>query len=636
MLKGKITPALCINLEDYEAKLERLKTFVQKMSNIDWKVESAIQFCKDQGMEIEDHMIPQFATLQNLYDDLNTFDYKDIKDKIAISQKQIKELKCVKFDDYNLQYKNHINNILSDKNKQLDVFCGITVDIKRGDNYLKSLINQLLQLAKFLDPVVNDLFEQFKYGNRNYVIFGKNGAGKTTLLKQVSESMFKNAIVVPANRTAMQASSDYVSLYTNYNLNQMLKDKVSLMYLTREINNRTLDLYDNGMGKSNVLRTRFYEIFSSLGLDRDIVADRESLFLKGDKINQYSINDASDGEKNIAYLIMATLLAPDDSFVFIDEPERHLNGALMRNLFDKLEAERSDLRFVYLTHNIDFVESRKNVALIYLEKSEAYKKWKFKKIDDYSDISLDVILGIEGTKKDIIFCEGTRGSIDCKVLECLFPEYEIQPLSSCEQVKLNTRGINGKEPLFRRKAFGLVDEDYMQRAEIDSLKNDHVFSIGYNEWENFIIRSEILEYINTSHLNKDLTLVKSEVIKHIKKAGKTAILSDFITKRYTKMLYATKLTYSKTLETQLDSINNKNKSDLMDEVQKLSDKIDSLTDYDKLVSIVPAKMLLKMVAQGIGLATDDDYVDLLVKHLKQDSAFNTVVKNLLNINFSTT
>lgn len=331
---------------------------------------------------------------------------------------------------------------------------------------------------------------------------------------------------------------------------------------------------------------------------------------------------------------MATLLAPDDSFIFIDEPERHLNGALMRNLFDKLEAERPDLRFVYLTHNIDFVESRKNVALIYLEKSEAYKKWKFKKIEDYSDISLDVILGIEGTKKDIIFCEGTRSSIDCKVLECLFPEYEIQPVTSCEQVKLNTKGINGKEYLFRRKAFGLIDNDYMQEKEINSLRDDHVFVIGYNEWENFIIRSEILEHINTSHLNKDLAPIKSEVIEHIKKAGKAPILSDFITKRYTKMLYATKLTYSKTLETQLDTINNKNKSDLMDEVQKLSDKIDSLTDYDELVSIVPAKMLLKSVAQGIGLASGDDYVDLLVKLLKQDSSFNVLVKNLLNINFS--
>ena len=185
--------------------------------------------------------------------------------------------------------------------------------------------------------------------------------------------------------------------------------------------------------------------------------------------------------------------------------------------------------------------------------------------------------------------------------------------------------------LFRRKAFGLIDNDYMQIAEIESLRNDHIFAIGYNEWENFIIRSEILEYINTSHLNKDLSQVKSKVIEHIKRNGKTAILSDFITKRYTKMLYATKLTYSNTLESQLDTINNKNKTELMDEVQKLSDQIDSLTDYDKLVSVVPAKMLLKMVAQGIGLASDDDYVDLLVKYLKQDPSFNTSVKNLLNV-----
>lgn len=634
MLKGKIAPALCINLEDYEAKLERLNTLVQKMSSVDWAVENAIQFCKDQEMQIEDHMIPQFATFQNLYDDLNTFNYKDIEEKIAICKQRIEVLRREKFDSYNVPYKNHINTILSEKNKQLDAFWGSFSNVKRIDSYLQNLLVQLAKLAKSLEPDANDLFEHFKFGNTNYVVFGKNGSGKTTLLKQISESMFKTAIVIPADRTAMQTSKTYISLYTNYTLNQMLKDDVSLMYLTREINQRTLDSYENGTSKNNVLRTRFCEIYSSLGLDRDIVTDRESLFLKGSQIDQYSMNDASDGEKSIAYLIMAALLAPEDSFIFIDEPERHLNGALMRNLFDKLETERSDLRFVYLTHNIDFVESRKNVALIYLEKSEEYKKWKFKKIEDYSDISLDVILCIEGTKKDIIFCEGTRSSIDCKVLECLYPEYEIQPVSSCEQVKLNTKGINGKETLFRRKAFGLIDNDYMQTAEIESLRNDHIFAIGYNEWENFIIRSEILEYINGSHLNKDLAPVKSEVIEHIKRAGKAPILSDFITKRYTKMLYATKLTYSKTLESQLDTINSKNKTDLMDEVQKLSDKIDSLANYDELVSIVPAKMLLKMVAQRIGLASDDDYVDLMVKYLKQDPAFNTSVKNLLNISFA--
>ena len=633
-LKEKNSLELCINLDEYEAKLEQLSILAQKMSAIDWTIESAIQFCKDQGMQVDESTFPQFATLQSLYDNLNTFNYKEIEDIIDTCKQQIETLRREKYDSYNGPYKNHINNVLSEKNKHLDAFRAISVDTKRVDNYLKGVITQLSQLDKSLAPDVDDLFEHFKYGNKNYVVFGKNGAGKTTLLRQISESMFKNAIVLPADRTAMQSSSNYINLNTNYNLNQMLKDEISLMYLTREINKRTLDSYETGTNKNDVLRTRLYDIFSSLGLDRDIIADRESLFLKGHQIDKYSINDASDGEKSIAYLIMATLLSPDDSFIFIDEPERHLNGALMRNLFDKLESERPDLRFVYLTHNIDFVESRKNVALIYLEKSEAYKKWKFKKIEDYSNISFDVILGIEGTKKDIIFCEGTRSSIDCKVLECLFPEYEIQPMSSCEQVKLNTKGINGKETLFRRKAFGLIDNDYMQTAEIESLRNDHVFAIGYNEWENFIIRSEILEHINTSHLNKDLAPIKSEVIEHIKKAGKAPILSDFITKRYTKMLYATKLTYSETLESQLDTINNKNKSDLMGEVQKLSDKIDLLTDYDELVSIVPAKMLLKSVAQGIGLASGDDYVDLLVKLLRQDLSFNALVKNLLNINFN--
>ena len=76
MIKGKITPALCINLVDYEAKLERLSTLVQKMAAIDWNVESAIQFCKDQGMIIEDFLLPQFATLQTLYDELNTFMFR--------------------------------------------------------------------------------------------------------------------------------------------------------------------------------------------------------------------------------------------------------------------------------------------------------------------------------------------------------------------------------------------------------------------------------------------------------------------------------------------------------------------------------------------------------------------------------
>lgn len=628
---------LSVNLVEYVEKLDNLSTIIEKISKIDWNIETAMMFCKEQGIPVTDGRIQQVVSLSNTFIELNGFNYSDLQSRMKECKKQCDSLIAIsdkEYEQYNDAYKTYINSNLENITKQIDSFFSSLSGKQRASEYLNSMKNGIMHLNNELHLNFNELFEHFKYGNKNYVIFGKNGAGKTTLLKQISSSILKNAIVVPANRMVNQSEGDYVGLNTSYNLNKMLEDKVSLMYLTREINNQSLNSYEQGVNKHTVLRSKFYEIFSMLGLDRNIVADREFLFLNGNQIAQYSIMNASDGEKSIAYLIMATLLAPENSFFFIDEPERHLNGALLRNLFDILEAERPDLRFVYLTHIIDFVESRKNIELIYLEKTNSHRQWSFKKIENYSDISLDIIMSIEGTKNDIIFCEGTRNSIDCKILECLFPEYDIQPVQSCEQVKLNVKGINGKEQLFRRKAFGLIDNDYMQASEIESLKKSKIFAIGYNEWENFLIRSDILEYLNMAHLNKDLSKVKDDVIIHIKKNGKNAILSDFITKRYTKMLYATNLSFSPKLDEEIDAINNKNKTDIINEVQKLSDQIDKSTDYDELVSIVPAKMLLNMVAQGIGLRSDGDYVDLMVKYLKSRVEFKTLVKNLLNITFS--
>ena len=122
---------LSINLEDYESKLERLNKLVKKMSSTDWTVESALQFCKDQGMQIEDYMPPQFETLQDVFSELNDFDYSGIRNTIVVCKKQIKELKRVKFDDYNVAYQNYINNLLSNKNNHLNVFFKTIIDTKR-------------------------------------------------------------------------------------------------------------------------------------------------------------------------------------------------------------------------------------------------------------------------------------------------------------------------------------------------------------------------------------------------------------------------------------------------------------------------------------------------------------------------
>jgi len=631
-----LTTELKNKIAKYGSEIAKTIELIEKLSEIEWSVDTAKSYCEKQGMQITDAMVNQLIGQPAKLETLNNFKYDEIFDKLNSLKIHAESLdRGVEHDEYNQVYKSYIENLVSNTSQVFVSFHRAIMPSHGLVEFLSVLFTQLNHLLRQLNPNLNELYEHFKYGNKNYVIFGKNGAGKTTLLKRVSEGILqKNSIVVPADRQLRVRDDGYTSYQRGISFNNMLADSKSIEYLTREINYTTKEEYDNRTPKECVLTTRFYSIFEALGLERNIVADRENLFLSVGGANKYSISAGSDGERSIAYLIMAILLAPQNFFIFIDEPERHLNGALMRNLFSKLEEERPDLCFIYLTHITDFVESRKNVELIYLEKTNIYGTWSFKKLDDFSDISLDVILSIEGANENIIFCEGdNRSSIDCKILECVYPDCEIKPVGSCEQVKTNTKGINGRENIFRRKAFGLVDDDYMSAAEIDALRADKVFTIGFNEWENLLICSELLEKVNAAHLSKDLAPIKSAVITFIKHDGKNAVLSDFITKRYAKIILADKISYGADLSARIEALNLVNKNILIDAVNQLEQKITNSTDYDELVSVVPAKMLLNMVAQRLGLNKGDDYIDMIVKLLKTDSAISNMVKNKLNITF---
>ncbi|MCL1877867.1 MAG: ATP-binding cassette domain-containing protein [Defluviitaleaceae bacterium] len=631
-----LTDKLRTNISVYRSELVKTIDLIQRLSAIEWNADTAKEYCEEQGMQITDAMIEQVSTSPASYENLAGFAYTDLQGKLDSLKNQVENLdKGIELGEFNQVYTNYVESFVVNTTQTLSSFHRAISSQHSFYSFLTTLFNQLNNLLALINPNLNELYEHFRYGNKNYVIFGKNGAGKTTLLKKVSrEILADNSIIVPADRNLTIQDSGHVSFQLGIAFNSMLTANNSIEYLTREIVHKAKDEYDNGKVKSDVLTTKFYKIFSQLGLERSITAERESLLLTAGGASKYSMSTGSDGERSIAYLIMATLLAPENSYVFIDEPERHLNGALMRNLFDKLESERPDLCFIYLTHVTDFVASRKNVELIYLEKTNAYEVWNFKKIEDFDDVSLDVILSIEGTNENIIFCEGnSRTSIDCKILECLYPNHEIKPVGSCEQVKMNTRGINGKENIFRRKAFGLVDDDYMSTAEINALRANNVLTIGFNEWENLLICSEILKKVNSAIPSKDLTPIKAAVVAHIKGNGKNAVLSDFVTKRYAKIILADKISYGLDLTTRIDTLNARNRDMLVDAVSKLSQKITDSTDYDDLVSVVPAKMLLAMVAQELGLHTGDDYVDWVVKLLKTDICFANTVRNKLNISF---
>ena len=74
--------------------------------------------------------------------------------------------------------------------------------------------------------------------------------------------------------------------------------------------------------------------------------------------SKYSINGLSDGERCILFYIGNVLLAPENSYIIVDEPETFLNAAVYNELWDLLISERPDCQFIFASHNMDFVQSR--------------------------------------------------------------------------------------------------------------------------------------------------------------------------------------------------------------------------------------------------------------------------------------
>ena len=133
----------------------------------------------------------------------------------------------------------------------------------------------------------------------------------------------------------------------------------------------------------------------------------------------------------------------------------------MKKLFDNIELERKDVIYVYATHNVNFIESRNNIELVYLNKTNKKNEWVYNKFSKYDELPLDLILTVEGTTDNVIFCEGENdGSYDNKLLKELYPEYQIIASQGCEKVSLQTIIFNNNSHILRKKTFGLVDYDF--------------------------------------------------------------------------------------------------------------------------------------------------------------------------------
>lgn len=402
-------------------------------------------------------------------------------------------------------------------------------------NIRNNTIENLENLDKVFLPqiVVNiDSYHFYKclgFAQENTVVVGANGCGKTTLANTLQKSLnVKDGIVIPAQKLLIiptfSSTPNYAATAERYNQYQreILDDKQTFNVSKEddfpysaarqygsEFKNVLATLYSERMSKRNrfcdaiergerptkqelqSVLDRVINIWNFLIEHRSLQCDdSNNLILTGEGIEgNYPAFQMSDGERIILYLVGRVLLAPERALIVIDEPEMYLHKTIVDKLWNKLEMERQDCVFLYLTHDLQFAASR-NGRKAWIRSFEYPSKWTIDNIDE-NEIPEELLLKLLGSRKKILFCEGKRNSLDSKIFELLFENYTITPVETCKDVMNFTRAFN-KIPNTVAKAYGIIDRDFRSEDQLEKLQQQNVFSYDVAEIENLFLLPDII------------------------------------------------------------------------------------------------------------------------------------------------
>ncbi|MDQ8750636.1 AAA family ATPase [Elizabethkingia miricola] len=453
--------------------------------------------------------------------------------------------------NYINQFQSNLNNIFSNL-----IFFG-RVDTSFIDNqheswkaeYKRNYEQNSLEILRQYEQIEFniDFFNKIGYFDNNVVAIGANGSGKTSLSNQFKTYLQYNGIVISAQRILLvpsfhsianpiktaselkefqtkdksnKSGGDYSSLQREFEivLKNLLADNISAGNSYRK---KAIELVSSGEPIENPLPTNLditFEIWNSLIEHREISCDDGiNIIAKTDDGGSYPAIQMSDGEKVMLYLIAQVLQAPKDGFIVVDEPEMYLHKTILKKLWDLLEAKRPDCIFIYLTHDLDFATSRTTAKKIWIKSFTHPDKWDIEDIPT-DDIPETLMFELLGSRKNILFCEGVKGSIDERIYSILFPELTITPVGSCFDVINHTKAFN-KLGNVNTNALGLIDSDHHDTARLEKLKESNVFSYNVAEVENLFLDEEFLKILAKQILvdEANIELIKSDVIKELDK-----------------------------------------------------------------------------------------------------------------------
>lgn len=266
-----------------------------------------------------------------------------------------------------------------------------------------------------------------------------------------------------------------------------------------------------------------------------VLPDR-TLQITGDDINvaangqpPYSAAEMSDGERAIFYMLGQVLVAEPNSVLIFDEPELHIHRAILSRLWDEVEVARPDCSFLVITHDLEFAASRAGQKFV-IHSYQSPEQWVIEQVPEDTGFSEEAVTLILGSRKPILFVEGTDSSLDLAIYRACYPDWTVLPRGACENVIHAVTTMRRNASLTRITCSGIVDADDYNNEDKDELARLGVAVLPVSEIENLFLLPEIAtaileeEKFQGEELQEKLDTLTQAVLKEVEKSIDGAVL----------------------------------------------------------------------------------------------------------------
>ena len=501
-------------------------------------------------------------------------------------------------------------------------------------------------------------------------ILGPNGAGKSGLLyyinkdkgdktywiKATRQTFFRRGLIMlqPNNvrETEKQIQREGIQPTIRFD-DTHARDQPNLVMskLMHAIHKQNNDLSQFTRLKKGIATT-FWEKHESLldtlnrilrSVNLPVVGEEigydENVLVHNNDGSKYDITQLSDGERTAVLIAAEIILAPKNTVILIDEPERHLHRSITSPFLQKLFSERSDCCFIVSTHDVtlppDNPESQTVLVRSCKYMDGVLNAWDYDLIKSDKEINPDVLTDILGSRRKLLVVEGKKNSLDKQLYSTVLPQVSIIPKDGFTTVKQVVTNIRNSDQFHWLQVYGLIDKDNRTSNDIEDLQELGIYSLSVHSVESLYYSQTMLKmvlkyalYLEGDEVDTRLTQLKNKSVQAFSQS--IDYLSSLIVEQKIKSEVLKQIPdhssnkFDKLLNISVDP------SPIIRDVSKQLQKFVDTNNFDVIVANYPMgkTRIPSCITKELGL-TRETYVQTVCRMVqKHEDARNYVIEML--------